>query len=448
MSSNAAIKSVLFAGALVLAFLSIQAQAQNSNSNDIDLKMVINGISTALEDEYIFPNVAKQISTVLKENLHAGKYDKYTDLHELSDRLTQDIRSLNRDVHLNVIHTPNSPGGMRMVMRGGPGSGISEQRLKQLSRDNFGFESVEILEGNIGYLNITSFVDPTYAGKTAAAAMEYLYHTDAIIFDVRDNRGGAGEMYQLLASYLFDQGPLQLNEIYWPKEDRRYQTWTLPHLPGERMPNKDVYILTSAKTGSAAEVFSYTLKHHERATLVGEVTVGAANPVSPTRISEEFSVWMSKGEAKHPITRSNWEGKGVIPHVKTSRTEALQTAHSLALKNLAERNEEDRAYFEWFLEIAEANKAKIEVSKEVLSSYAGTYNGMSGDARFIREKNGELFYGSDEQNLTKLNALSNNRFMIPGDKTFKLEIVVEDNHVTGINRLFSTGRVITMKKGG
>lgn len=422
------------------------ADGNTNPSAGVDVNSTIQSISKALKEEYIFPDVASEISKVLEKNEESGVYTKYQNPHDLSAKLTEDIRSINKDVHLSVVYTPQKGGGMRMVMRGGTGSGANSKYLKALARKNYGFKSVEIMEGNVGYINLTSFVSPTYAGETAAAAMQYLYNTDAIIFDLRENRGGAGEMYQLLASYLFDQGPLKLNEIYWPSEDRRYQVWTLPHLPNKRMPNKDIYILNSSITASAAEVFSYTLKHHNRAKIVGEITVGAANPISPTKVSKDFTVWMSKGEATHPITKSNWEGKGVIPHVQTTRQNALNTAHMMALENLSEKNKDDSAYFEWFQEIVKAKGTSLKLSSKLLRSYEGTFNSRSGDKRVTKVNDGELWYGPNTEELTKLVALTNTSFMLPGDNSFKLQITMEGSEVTGINRLFSSGRVIPMKK--
>jgi len=429
----------------ILAIFSFGLDAKSNPLSDTEIEQLTQKISKALQDEYIFPDEAKKISSLLKKNLKSGKYANYKTPQDLSIKLTKDLRSINNDVHLNVLYTAPAMTGRKMIRRGGSGAKISNQALQAMKRNNFGFESVRILDGNIGYINLTSFVDPDYAGETAVAAMQFLSSSDAIIFDLRENRGGAGEMYQLLASYLFDEGPVQLNEIYWPKEDRLYQTWTLPHVPGKRFPNKKVYILTSAHTGSAAEVFSYSLKHYERATIVGETTVGAANPVSPTKISDDFTLWLSKGKAKNPVTKTNWEGKGVQPNVKTSKELALNTAHALALKQLAKSKPESRSYYQWFTDIVEASNKKIEIPVKLLTFYAGTYKSETGEQRLLAVKDGNLYYGPQPQNMDKLLPLSQQTFMIPGDTGFKLKVEMVNNNVTGIKRLFDNGRVIPMK---
>ena len=51
---------------------------------------------------------------------------------------------------------------------------IRARQLEQLRRENYGFRKVEVLGGNIGYLQLSNFHDATVGGKTAVAAMNGL----------------------------------------------------------------------------------------------------------------------------------------------------------------------------------------------------------------------------------------------------------------------------------
>ena len=62
---------------------------------------------------------------------------------------------------------------------------------------------LEILDGNIGYLDLRSFQSAHVGGETAAAAMAFLSNADAVIIDLRRNGGGDPTMIQLLSSYFF-----------------------------------------------------------------------------------------------------------------------------------------------------------------------------------------------------------------------------------------------------
>jgi tetratricopeptide (TPR) repeat protein len=125
---------------------------------------------------------------------------------------------------------------------------------------NNGFEEVKRLPGNIGYLRLNNFMQSYYGGGTAAAAMNFLANTDALIIDLRDNQGGSPTMIRLISSYFFDT-PVHLNSFYIRKGDITRQSWTFSHVQGQRLSRTPLYILTGKKTFSAAEEFTYNLKH-------------------------------------------------------------------------------------------------------------------------------------------------------------------------------------------
>ena len=140
------------------------------------------------------------------------------------------------------------------------------------SKRNFGFEKVERLSGNIGYLDFRNFEDPKLASETAAAAMTFLANTDALIIDLRQNGGGEPEMVAFVASYLFDK-KTHLNDIYDRPANRTEEFWTKETVPGKKFGGeKPVFVLTSHYTFSGAEEFSYNLKNLKRATIIGETT--------------------------------------------------------------------------------------------------------------------------------------------------------------------------------
>ena len=86
------------------------------------------------------------------------------------------------------------------------------------------------------------------------------------------------------------------------------------------------------KTFSAAEEFCYNLKYLKRATIIGENTLGGANPGHEVHLSEHFSVFVPTGRAINPITKTNWEGVGIEPDIKVPEKQALKVAYLIALK--------------------------------------------------------------------------------------------------------------------
>jgi C-terminal processing protease CtpA/Prc len=91
-------------------------------------------------------------------------------------------------------------------------------------------------------------------------------------------------------------------------------------------------VLTSKRTFSGAEEFTYNLKNLKRATIIGETTGGGAHPGGVFRASEHFGVFVPTGRAINPITKTNWEGTGVTPDVAVPADQALLVARLTALK--------------------------------------------------------------------------------------------------------------------
>ena len=131
----------------------------------------------------------------------------------------------------------------------------------------------------MGYLRFDSFYGSDWSGPTAVAAMNILANADAIIFDMPYNGGGQPSLIQLITSYLFE-GAVHLNSFQIRETDSTQQFWTLTHVPGERMPDTPVFVLTSSSTFSAAAEFTYNLQNMDRATIVGDTTRGGAHPVA------------------------------------------------------------------------------------------------------------------------------------------------------------------------
>lgn len=236
---------------------------------------VIDGSIAKLREFYVFEDKAEAMAETLEGRRRRGDYDAVTDGAELAELLTAHLREISRDLHLGVNFSPvaNPPPSPDPE----PSPGAREQYRRQMGRINCGFEKVEILPGNVGYLKFNMFAVPAVCGPTATAAMNFLQHVDALIVDMRDNGGGAPAMVAYVTSYFF-AAPTHLNDLYNRAEGTTQQWWTLPYVSGDRLVEQPVYVLTSQRTFSGAEEFAYNLKSLGRATIVGETTGGGAHP--------------------------------------------------------------------------------------------------------------------------------------------------------------------------
>lgn len=285
-----------------------------------------------LKQYYIYPDIAQRTADVLLAHEKSGEDDAATEGPVFAWLLTRQMNDVSHDRQLIMAYQPVT------IPERPPGptpEDLAEYR-REMERSNCTFEKVEVLPHNIGYVKLNSFPDPSVCRAKAADVMVSLNNVDAMIFDLRDNRGGSADMVALLATYLFDR-PTHLNDFYDRGANSNEQSWTLPPIPGNKLSGKPAYVLTSASSFSAAEAFSYDLKMLKRVTLVGETTSGQSHVGMAHRIDDHFIIRIPGIRAINPISKTNWEGTGVEPDVKVRTADALATAEKLARNKLQKK---------------------------------------------------------------------------------------------------------------
>ena len=304
-----------------------RAVVESAKLDRAERDRVIDGVIANLKQHYIHPDAAKKMADALLAHEKSGDDDAATDGEAFAALLTRQMRDVSPDMHLVVVYSQAPlPQGLT-----GPTPEDLARYREAMEHENCTFEKVKILPRNIGYLKLNSFPDPSVCRSTARTAMASLNHVDAIIFDLRDNRGGEPDMVALMAAYLFDHSE------YWynPRENTTQQSWTLSPVPGNRLAEKPVYVLTSARTFSGAEQFCYDLKMLKRATLVGETTGGAAHSGVFHRIDDHFGMGIPETRPINPFSKTDWAETGVDPDVKVKAADALETALKLAQTKLS-----------------------------------------------------------------------------------------------------------------
>lgn len=290
---------------------------------------VIGRTAALLDSFYVLPDVGRRMSDSLHARLARGVYDPYGTGAALAIRLNADFDGLAHDKHLRVLYTllpGRQPVGAAPAT---PTPGDVTRTRPAVDEFNCGFQKVERLEGNVGYLRFDSFDDPAHCELTVAAAMTFVAGTRALIVDLTENGGGNLRMPGLVASYFFDHRT-HLDDVWNRRTDSTLAIWTRDSVAGLRFGgDKPVYVLTSAHTASAAEAFAYDLQAQKRATIVGETTSGEAHPTFEAGVDEHFGLLLPSGKTINSITGTNWEGVGVVPDVKVPASEALAAALKL-----------------------------------------------------------------------------------------------------------------------
>ncbi|KGJ91696.1 S41 family peptidase [Colwellia psychrerythraea] len=296
--------------------------------------IVVNTMINKINQQYVFPKAGQKSAEFISQQLKTGAYANILDGKAFADQLTQDLQSINHDKHMQVWFNPPPPPPPSDNLTS-PVANLGNAKLSKLKRqrseleENYGFYKVERLAGNVGYIDFRYFSGSDKAKSVAISAMKLLEGTDALIIDMRNNTGGNPDMVRFICSYFLAKNT-HLNSLYWRAPDITEEYWTLDTVVGKRRIDVPLYVLTSSKTFSGAEELTYNFKTQKRATIVGEVTGGGANPGSEVNINELFSMFMPTGTAINPITKTNWEGTGVMPDVKSSAEQAFDKAYQLA----------------------------------------------------------------------------------------------------------------------
>jgi hypothetical protein len=403
----------------------------------IEKKAVIDAVADVLAKQYVFPETAGKMGDLIRKNLKAGKYAKLDDPQAFAMKLSDDLLSVSRDRHLGIRYDPEA-----ILERKTPDEAkkkaAEEFRKKQDRMDNHGFKEVKILDGNVGYLKFNFFSAAQEAFPVAVGAMAFLANCDALIIDLRENGGGSPEMIQLLSSYFFSGDPRHLNSFYYRLDERTDQFWTLPYVPGAKLAETDLYVLTSRNTFSGAEEFTYNLKNMKRATIVGETTGGGAHPVRLEILNDDFWMRVPFARAVNPISKTNWEGTGVEPDVKVPAAQALATAHLQALQKLLAREKDERIKpaYQWALDGLKAELHPVAVTEETLRSYAGEYG-----PRKISFEGGSLFYQRENGPKARMLPMGEDYFRFTEMPSFRLKIVKKEGKITGVEGHYDDGTI-------
>ena len=299
-------------------------------------RAVVDTLCDRIERYYVFPDRGREVSKALRKRMSRHEYDRVESAKEFADSLTAHIHAVTPDLHLRV-HYRHEPIPPRTTEEGPPPDSELRRMHEQERLLNYGFQRVERLPGNVGYIELWKFSGDPDGQATAIAGMNFLANTDALIIDLRRNGGGDPAMNATLLTYFVKPGErLLFNTFYQRAGNKTKEYWTSPYVPGPRYAGKPVYVLTSARTGSCAEEFAYDVQTHRVGTLVGAVTAGGANPGDFFRLSNHFAAFIATGRAINPVTHTNWEGVGVTPDSLTAAGVALRVAYTMAVEKLLE----------------------------------------------------------------------------------------------------------------
>ena len=310
-------RSIVYAVMLALTSApiatAVHAQRVPSPLNETDRRAVVESAAKMLRERYVFPDIGDQAAGAIESVLGAGGYAGLDQLAQFAQRLTEDLRTVAKDKHLRIT-APGAPTASPPQVRPPAEGGITR---------------ADILDGNVGYIEVVGFPPPGSFNGAVDRAMSALQKTGALIVDVRRNGGGSPVSVAYLVSYFLARGErVHINTFI--NRNPGTDTFRSQDFWSETTPfsytGKRVFVLTSGRTFSGGEEFAYDMQVMNLADVIGETTGGGANPGGMVRLPAGLTMFIPGGRARNPITGTNWEGVGVKPDIAVPSENALQTA--------------------------------------------------------------------------------------------------------------------------
>jgi hypothetical protein len=292
---------------------------------------VVHGLAKVIREQYIYPELGRDIIGALETHLKNGQYEAYSNSEDFAQRLTEDIQAAGHDKHMSIdFDEPPEDEGWNIF--------LSKQRkmklLEELRGMNFGFGSisfdkVSVPGKTIATLPINGFVpsDELEVRTAIGEIMSSIADADALLVDLRVNHGGDPDTIAFVESYILTDAPVHLLDFVDRSGKVKDSFSTLPagKLPaGSKLfgGSKPLFVLTSNETFSGGEDMAYNLQAFKRASAVvgegNESTAGAAHPINtPQYVCEKdfgkmwWFVAVPNLKPVHEITGTNWEGIGV-----------------------------------------------------------------------------------------------------------------------------------------
>ncbi len=300
---------------VILIFLPFLNYAQSAAD-------VVRKAQELMLQNYIFLEKAKETNAHLDSLLDVKFFQDFHHPPKFAKALSVEMQKITKDKHLNIVPPPPPPHHNEESQE----TDFITRHLRNMERfRNGGFGKIDLLEGNVGYVELKGFRREDI--PKVDAVMKYLSTADAIIIDLREN-GGGNSLGLYWSSYFLNEG-LALSGQYERRTDSYSELLTVA-VKGQKRLEMPLFILTSDFTFSAAEAFAYDLQSRKRAVIVGESTGGGAHPVNFMPLAQGYGIIMPYARSINPITETNWEGIGVTPDITTTKEEALEKARELA----------------------------------------------------------------------------------------------------------------------
>lgn len=332
--------------------------------------VLLDSIRQRLRERYVLPETGTALAEALTRAQAAGRFAGLSG-GDLAKAVTAAMREVTPDGHLMLMYNPEQAAELIRYPEGGGGEDpVSPEQVRAVELNNGGVRKLEVLPGNIRYMEYTGFMwDSPAAADSITNAMQFLRGGSAAIIDLRRNGGGSPGAVEALTSYFVPAGtPLTRFEMRGRSEQPTVAGATPFTLAG-----KPVYVLTSKQTFSAAEGFAAHVDAFGFGTLIGETTGGGGFRNDLFAEPGGFVLSVSVGQAIQLKSGRGWERTGIAPDIAVPADNALDRARVEAIAALIPGAPEgERQAYEQMLPVYRALADGTRAARPA-ADYAGTY---------------------------------------------------------------------------
>jgi C-terminal peptidase (prc) len=274
------------------------------------------GIQIGMREKHLAVISPMEDTPAYKAGLRAGDHIMEVDGKSTKDMAIEEAVTLIR-----------GPKGSKVTLTIGR-DGVKEPLKIAIVRDNIVTKAVKTkdLQGNIGYIRLTSFMSET-ADTEMRKALEKYKNSKGLILDLRSNPGGLLPNAVNIGSMFIKSGPVvQIVDREGNREKLNASGRTI--FPA----NKPMVVLVDGGSASASEILAGALQDTKRAKLVGTKTFGKG--LVQTVHALEGGAGVAITTNKYLTSAGNdINKKGIVPDVviefpqpaKTDKPEELPT---------------------------------------------------------------------------------------------------------------------------
>ncbi len=182
---------------------------------------------------------------------------------------------------------------------------------------------VKRLPGGVCVIRVDSLDPLGLAQPYVDAAFTLARGATGLVLDLRGNGGGDPATVARIAGLLLGDTAVHLSTVVYRHRERQ---WWTPELPVGTAISADLAVLVGPGTFSSGEALAYHLQAQGRATVVGAPTPGAADHITPIRLTPQVTGHLPEAYVRDAVTGSNWEGRGVVPDILCTDAAAEATA--------------------------------------------------------------------------------------------------------------------------